>query len=251
MSQNLPDRINAIVTQQTENFALTLPDGFDAERFGRLVITAVKTTPKLADAFATPQGQTSVIIAALNCACVGLEPNTPLQHAWLLPFKNDNVVECQLIIGYRGLISLANRAGFSISARVVMDGDEFHYGHTLDGDVLEHFPRGQSAELKYAYAIARNVDREPLFVVLNRDDVEKRRAKSKSFNSEKGKKSSAWTTSEKDMWIKSAIKALMHLLPLTSDVASALTTDEKIYSSDVKNMELDQNIEKLKVSLNE
>jgi recombinational DNA repair protein RecT len=75
---------------------------------------------------------------------LGLEPNTPRQHAWLVPYKrremqrdqNRRVVrdedgrpiwqewfECQLMIGYRGFVELMGRARLVVQAETVYEVD--------------------------------------------------------------------------------------------------------------------------------
>lgn len=51
----------------------------------------------------------SFLAALMNAAQLGLEPNTPLGQAYLIPYKNKSVLECQFQIGYKGLIDLAYR----------------------------------------------------------------------------------------------------------------------------------------------
>ena len=78
--------------------AKALPDVMTPERFARIVTTAVTNNPKLAEC--TPQ---SFVGAMLNSAQLGLEPNTALGQAYLIPYGR----QCQFQIGYRGLIDLA------------------------------------------------------------------------------------------------------------------------------------------------
>ena len=40
---------------------------------------------------------------------LGLEPNTPLGQAYLIPYKNHGKLECQFQIGYKGLIDMVYR----------------------------------------------------------------------------------------------------------------------------------------------
>lgn len=100
--------------------AKALPSVMTPERFARIVTTAVTNNPKLAQC--TPQ---SFVGAMLNSAQLGLEPNTSLGQAYLIPYGN----KCQFQIGYRGLLDLAFRTGEvkSITAEVVKENDTFEY----------------------------------------------------------------------------------------------------------------------------
>ena len=83
-----------------------LPAVLTPERFTRMALSAINNTPELADC--TPM---SFIAALMNAAQLGLEPNTPLGQAYLIPYKNRGVLECQFQLGYKGLIDLAYRTG--------------------------------------------------------------------------------------------------------------------------------------------
>ena len=87
-----------------------LPNVITPERFTRMALTAVSVNPKLAEC--TPR---SFMGALMNAAQLGLEPNTPLGQAYLIPFKNKGVMEVQFQIGYKGLIDLAYRSGEFLS----------------------------------------------------------------------------------------------------------------------------------------
>ena len=75
-----------------------------AERFARICLTAVRNTPKLANCT-----MESFAASMMICAQLDLEPNTPQQLAFLIPFENRKrgIVECQFQVGYKGLLQLA------------------------------------------------------------------------------------------------------------------------------------------------
>lgn len=74
-----------------------LPEVITVERFTRMALSALNTTPKLKECT-----QMSFLSALMNAAQLGLEPNTPLGQAYLIPYKNKGVLECQFQIGYKG-----------------------------------------------------------------------------------------------------------------------------------------------------
>ena len=88
--------------------ALALPKTMTAERLTRIVMTECRKTPALMNC-----NQESFFGAVLQCAQLGLEPGSALGHCYLVPFGNgkakDGRPNCQLIIGYRGMIDLARR----------------------------------------------------------------------------------------------------------------------------------------------
>ena len=81
-----------------------LPEVITPERFTRMALSALNTTPKLNEC--TPM---SFLAALMNAAQLGLEPNTPLGQAFLIPYNNKGEMECQFQLGYKGLIDLSYR----------------------------------------------------------------------------------------------------------------------------------------------
>jgi recombination protein RecT len=217
--------IRKAIEQQSTAFAAVLPKGVDRDRFSRLVLTACKATPQLIECFSTKQGEMSVLLAAMQAAAIGLEPNTPTQDCWLTPRKNKGTMEAQLSIGYRGYLRLARRSGTvrTIYAEVVRQGDEFHWERGLEQDVLRHVPGDGTGELTHCYAVARYTNGGYSFIVLDRAQVEARRARSDSWRSAQA--FSPWTTSPEAMWRKSAIRALVPFL--SPEFAAAVAVDER------------------------
>src|SRR5690349_20981980 len=75
----------------------------NADRMIRIVLTALRTTPDLALC-----SDTSFMACVLQSSQLGLEVNTPLGHAYLIPRRNSKagIVECTLLVGYQGMIEL-------------------------------------------------------------------------------------------------------------------------------------------------
>jgi len=115
-----------------------LPKHMTADRMVRVAIMAVRTTPHLAEC-----SSASVISCFMACSMLGLEPNSPLHQAYLIPYWSTklNGYECQLIVDYRGKLDLARRSGeiASIQAHAVYQGDVFEYELGLT-PTLKHKP---------------------------------------------------------------------------------------------------------------
>lgn len=81
----------------------------------------------------------------MQSAQLGLEPGSALGQAYLVPYGN----QCQLILGYRGMIDLARRSGqvLSLSAFAVHEGDEFSYQLGLHPDI-HHVPSCEADRVK-------------------------------------------------------------------------------------------------------
>ena len=91
---SIPDMVRAMAPELKK----ALPSVLTPERFTRIALSALNNTPQLKQC--TPM---SFISALLTAAQLGLEPNTPLGQAYLIPYKNKGALECQFQIGYKGL----------------------------------------------------------------------------------------------------------------------------------------------------
>ena len=222
--------VRKAIEQQTTAMRAVLPKDHDPERFGRLVLTAVKAAPELMNCFTTDQGRTSVLLAAMQLATVGLEPNTALQEAWLLPRKNKGIWECQASYGYRGLLKLARRSGEikTVFAGVVRENDDFHFARGIEADEFRHVEaENDRGEITHAYAIVRYVNGGNDFVVLNWAQLAARRAMSDSWKNESARPYSPWTKWPEEQCKKTALRVLSKTMPMSADVARAVENDER------------------------
>lgn len=251
-----PPSVAAVVRQaidrQSAAFQAVLPKGIDPDRFARLVLTAVKSTPDLMRAFSTAQGEATVLLAAMQAAAIGLEPNTPTQECWLLPRRNKGVWEAQLSIGYRGLLKLARQSGQvkTIFAEAVHEKDHFVWSRGLEEDQMEHRPYDgpdDPGPLTHTYAVVRFVGGGYNFVVLNRRNVEARRAMSDSWRNEKSRPYSPWTKWEASMWRKSALRELSKYVDLSPQMATALVSDESMLRFDATTGSIDATFSALEI----
>ena len=199
-----------------------LPAVLTPERFTRMALSAINNTPELADC--TPM---SFIAALMNAAQLGLEPNTPLGQAYLIPYKNRGVLECQFQLGYKGLIDLAYRTGQIqvVQAQTVREFDYFEYQYGLDSR-LNHRPgEGDRGEITFIYGLFKLNNGGYGFEVSNKADMDTFAARySKSF----GSRYSPWKDNYEDMAKKTVIKRALKYAPVSSDLQRALSTDESI-----------------------
>lgn len=202
-----------------------LPAVITPERFTRMALTAVSNTPDLQKC--TPM---SFIAALMNAAQLGLEPNTPLGQAYLIPYKNKKkgVLECQFQIGYKGMIDLVyrNENVQTIQAQVVYENDDFEYELGLNSN-LRHVPAlSDRGEMLYVYALFKLQNGGYGFEVLNREAVV---AHAERYSPAFGGYS-PWKTDFEAMAMKTAIKKVLKFAPLKTDFARAIATDESIKS---------------------
>lgn len=199
-----------------------LPSVITPERFTRMVLSAVSTTPELANC--TPRS----FLGAMMCAAqLGLEPNTPLGQAYLIPYKNKGALECQFQLGYKGLIDLAYRSGEVeiVQAHIVYSNDDFSYEYGLDPK-LKHVPaNGERGDPINVYAMFRTKSGGFGFEVMSLDEVRKFAQKySKAYGSDY----SPWKTNFEAMAKKTALKQTLKYAPLKSDFVRGVSADATI-----------------------
>ena len=214
--------MKAYITRMKGEIAKALPSVMTPERFTRIVTSAISTTPQLAQT--TPQ---SFLGAMMTAAQLGLEPNTPLGQAYLLPYKNHGKLECQFQLGYKGLIDLAYRSGqvTIIQAHEVRENDEFSYSFGLE-PTLHHVPaRGDRGNVICYYAMFRTKDGGFGFEVMSREDVE---AHARQYSKSYGNGYSPWSTNFDEMAKKTVLKKCLKYAPLKSDFVRAVASDETI-----------------------
>lgn len=214
--------MNAYITRMQGEIAKALPSVITPERFTRIVTSALSSTPQLAET--TPQ---SFLGAMMTAAQLGMEPNTPLGQAYLLPYRNKGQLECQFQLGYKGLIDLAYRSGevTIIQAHEVCANDEFEYSFGLD-PTLRHVPaKTNRGEVILYYGMFRTKDGGFGFEVMSREDMQKHAARySKSYSGGHG----PWSTNFDEMAKKTVLKKVLKYAPLKSDFVRGIASDETI-----------------------
>jgi recombination protein RecT len=196
--------------------ARALPAHCKPERFIRIAITAMTKTPGLASC-----DKGSFFLQLLRLSELGIEPDGRRAH--LIPFENRRagIVECQLIIDYKGLAELIMRSGLvsNLHADVVCESDDFHYDC---GQVVRHVidfqkPRGA---MYAAYAICRLKDGSAKCDVMSKAEVDAIRARSRSGGS------GPWQTDYTEMAKKTVFRRLSKWLPLSPEVRDAVEVDD-------------------------
>lgn len=199
-----------------------LPSVITPERFTRMALSAINNTPKLAECT-----QMSFLAALMNVAQLGLEPNTPLGQAYLIPFQNKGVLECQFQLGYKGLINLAYRNDQlqTIQAQCVYANDQFEYELGLEPK-LNHKPCiGERGELVAVYALFKLQNGGYGFEVMSKNDIDEHAKKySKAVNSSY----SPWKTAYSEMAMKTVVKKVLRFAPLKTDFLRAIASDETV-----------------------
>ncbi|GAA0371615.1 recombinase RecT [Streptomyces blastmyceticus] len=190
-----------------------------ADRIARIALTELRRVEHLAECT-----RESFAGALMTCAALGLEPGGVSGEAYLLPFwsKKTRSYEVQLVIGYQGMIRLfwQHPLAAGLDTHTVYEGDEFAYEYGLD-PVLRHKPALGSAKgpATHYYAVARLTNGGNAFVVLDVEDVEaiRKRSKAKDFG--------PWATDYDAMARKTCVRQLFKMLPKSAELARAVAHD--------------------------
>lgn len=206
--------------------AAVLPKHVTPERMLKIVLGAARTTPKLMECTVE-----SLFGATVQCAQLGLEPNTPLGHAYLIPFENKRAgrTDIQMIIGYRGFLDLARRSGqiVSISAHAVRQHDEFEFSYGLD-ETLTHKPAlSGRGEIIGFYSVAKLVGGGHVFEVASVEEIKAIRDASQGYKTavRYSKNDSPWIAHFEEMGRKTMIRRLFKYLPVSIEIATGAAID--------------------------
>ena len=219
-----------------ENLA---PKYLDTERMIRVALGASSRSPQLLQC--TPK---SWLMALMDCALYGLEPNPQLGHAYLLPFRNNKLpgkpLEVIFVPGYKGLILLAWE---TMKVRV---GTRLVYENELAGEKFYEVPEDpmkpffhrpiykvdERGAIAGAYAVGWTDPKlRPDFKFMPVDELEERRKRAPSGKRNDG----PWSTDTGAMYKKTAIKGMLAIAPMKpgSTLGTALHQDSALERGEV------------------
>lgn len=210
---------SAVVRQQLEamapQFAMALPPHVLPERFVRVVMTAVQSSPDLLN-----KDRQSLFEAAMKCAQDGLLPDG---REAALVIHGAKVTYMPMVAG---ILSKVRRSGelLTIAAHVVYEKDDFDYA-LGDDERIEHRPylgedRGKPI---ITYAVARTKDGGVYREVMTEAQVMAVKAVSRAKNG-------PWSGPFADeMRRKTAIRRLSKRLPMSTDLLAVIERDDDLY----------------------
>ncbi|EOY7325697.1 recombinase RecT [Clostridioides difficile] len=216
-----------LMNKMASQIKKALPSMISSERFQRVALTAFSNNPRLQSC--EPM---SFIAAMMESAQLGLEPNTPLGQAYLIPYGK----KVQFQIGYKGLLELAQRSGKikTIYAHKVRENDKFEIKYGLHQDLV-HEPKlnGDRGEIIGYYAVYHLDTGGHSFSFMTKDEIiEFAKNKSKSYSS------GPWQTDFDSMAKKTVIKQLLKYAPLSIELQKAMVGDETIKTEIDEDMSL-------------
>lgn len=195
-------------------WAAILPRHVSPERFARSIILAAARSPALLNA-----DKTSLFLAAQQAAQLGLDCSGTLGSAYLIPYSG----KVTLVIGYRGLIDLARRSKeiVSIQAQVVHEKDTFNVTLGTSPAIVHvpNFAEEDRGNVIAAYAVAELVGGGRQFEVMTRSQLDAIKRRSKASGS------GPWITDPEEMQRKTVLRRLAKWLPLSPELADALTAE--------------------------
>lgn len=205
-----------------ERIAAVLPKGIQVDRTIALATGLWNQTPALQKCTAS-----SFATSVFQAVSMGLELSPLIGHVYLIPYNNKKkgITECQLQVGYKGLIELAKRSKDNpkIWARTVYANDVFEY-QLGSKEYLKHIPYlgSDRGEFMCAYACLETSDGVVSFeIVAGWEVLEIRDRFSKS-----GDKYGPWTTSFDEMAKKTATKRLLKYASLSAELQQAIHQDD-------------------------
>ncbi len=198
--------------------------GMTALRFIQQMKSAINGNPQLATCT-----MRSLKTAMMKCASLGLEPNSVLEQAWLIPRRGKNgVMECTFQIGYRGIIELAHRSGKirNVYADVIKENDEYDYQKGI-GAYLRHKQSLQARGKSIAYyAIYESMDGAYGFEIMSREEVEEHR------NMHCQSDSPAWRRNFDQMAKKTVLMRLAKQMPMSAETLRKIQEDPEAEPAD-------------------
>ena len=221
--EDKPKTLAGWINSMKPEIERALPKHVDAERITRIAITTIRTNRDLQSC-----DPMSFIAALMQASQLGLEPNTPLGEAYIIPFKDKGKPSARFEMGYKGLLSLAHRTGEyqTIYAMEVYENDEFEYAYGLEPYLMHKPAEEPEGEPVRYYAVYHLKNGGKEFRVWSRKKIEQH-ANKYSQAYKKGW-TSPWKTDFDAMAKKTILKDLLKYAPKSIEFARSLSMDETV-----------------------
>lgn len=256
--------------------AVALPKHMTPERMIRVALSAVSGNELLMKC-----DPLSVCASIVQASILGLEPNSLLGEAYLIPFWNSKLsvpgtnkkggYSCQLMPGYLGLVKLARNSGqvSVIDAQPVHENDDFDFEKGSDtwwrhkwaktGD------RGRIIGYWAGYVLkdgAKNFEYMTVEAIEEHRDKYSQGAYKTHWNEEKKRKDfdldasgnkilqGPWADSGW-MYRKTPLKQVIKLMPKSIEVQAALAIDERVSAGLAPQFTVEMPLELMPPSFNE
>lgn len=188
-----------------------LPTGVEPAKFLRQMATAFEKIPKLLEC-----DETSVKLAFLNIAGLGLDPSGGTGEAYVLPFKG----KATPIISFRGYIALAIRSGAAtaMNSGVVYENDLLEFETGSDPFLRHKRTFSDRGNVMCYFATAKLPSGANLIEIMDASEVESIAKRSPSAG-----KGGPWSTDYTEMGRKTVLRRLSKSIPWNGDIAAKMT----------------------------
>lgn len=221
-------QLQNLLEKHKGQIANALPKHMTPERMIRVALSAVSGNNLLMQC-----RPISLAACIVQSSILGLEPNSLLGEAYLIPFWNGKVkaYDCQLMPGYLGLVKLARNSGqlAMIDAQPVYSNDEFSFSKGSDTYWIHTWGRtGDRGELQGYWAGYVLKDGSKNFEYMTVEQIEIHRDKfSKGAYDKNGDLQGPWKLAPDWMYRKTVLRQLIKLMPKSVELANALALDER------------------------
>ncbi|UGL61919.1 RecT-like DNA pairing protein [Arthrobacter phage EastWest] len=214
--------IDETLTDLMPQFQMAMPRGAEAAQLVRDALTIVRQTPRLLEC-----DKVSLLGSLMTCAQLGLRPGVgALGQAYIIPFKG----QAQFILGYQGMLELANRSNEveGTVARMVYENDVFQVDYGTDS--LTHIPAmtGRGKVIGYYAKFYRKGSSRPVFEWMSVADAEEHRDKFAMAKNRQGQVVGPWVQHFDAMALKTVVRRLFKWMPRTTQIQNAMIADESV-----------------------
>lgn len=210
------EAFKALVKASTQAIKDVAPQHLNPERLARIVMVEFQRNPALQEC-----APATILGGILQASALGLEVADGTQRAYLVPFFNGKKQrkEAQLLIGYRGKITLIHNTGLvkNLNAGVVRKKDTFTY--ELGSDAFVKHRLSEEADrgaVTHAYMVVEFINGGRQVCVITVHEVEAHRRRSKQADS------GPWKNDYEAMCLKTVIHVGSKLIPASTDKAAAV-----------------------------
>lgn len=214
--------VTDLIGQMKPAFQMALGSQQMAERFARVALTQVRTTPRLGEC-----SSQSLMGALMMAAQLKLEFN--LGSAYIIPYWSGKTgsYEAQFQIGYLGYIDLFYRHPLAaeLYAEVVHENDEFKIRKGTSREIIHNPDLNDPGNAIGYYAVAKLKTGAQNFVYMSVKEVTEHMLRTPP---DKSGKRGAWDTYFDQMALKTVIKKVLKIMPKSIEMASAIEIDEAI-----------------------
>lgn len=205
------------------------------ERFSRIALSLFNGNSAFWEA-----SPTSFLSALMQSAQCGLEPNTVLGEAYVIPYKNNKtgITEVSFQVGYKGILKMALNTGEyeAVYAHEVREGDEFSYSYGLNKDLVHKPADIPSTKITHYYAVYKLKNGGFDFVVWSHERIDQHARDFSKNYTYKGEvnKNSVWYKNFDSMAKKTVILDVLKYAPKSVEMAKAIDSDYKATTKEEK-----------------